>query len=69
MPVVVIQVQGGVIAEATTDLEGVDLIVIDEDEKVIHRSVPLAVVPDPREIVGEALVSGYEDLDEEVDNG
>jgi hypothetical protein len=69
MPVIVIQVQGGVIAEATTDLDGLDLVVIDEDEKVIHRSVPLVVSPDPREIVGEALVSGYEDLDEEVDNG
>lgn len=67
MPVIVVQVQGGVIAEATTDLEGVDLIVIDEDEKVIHRSVPLVVQPDPREIVGEALVSGFEDLDEEVE--
>lgn len=68
MPVIVVQVQGGVIAEATTDLEGVDLIVIDEDEKVIHRSVPLVVAENPREIVGEALVSGFEDLDEEVDN-
>lgn len=67
MPVIVVQVQGGVIAEATTDLEGVDLIVIDEDEKVVHRSVPLVVAENPREIVGEALVSGYEDLDEEVE--
>lgn len=69
MPVVVIQVRGGLVAEATTDIEGLDVIVIQEDDKVIDRAVPVAYDADPRQIVGEALVSGFEDLDEEVDNG
>jgi hypothetical protein len=68
MPVVVIQVRGGVVAEATSDLEGLDVIVIQEDDKVIDRSVPVVYDADPRQIVGEALVSGFEELDEEVDN-
>lgn len=67
MPVIVVQVQGGVVAQATTDIEGLDLIVIEEDDKVVYRAVPLEVAENPREIVGEALVSGFEDLDEEVE--
>jgi hypothetical protein len=69
MPVVVIQVRGGLVADATTDIEGLDVIVIQEDDKVIDRAVPVDYDADPRQIVGEALVSGFEDLDEEVANG
>jgi hypothetical protein len=69
MPVIVVQVRGGLVAEATTDIEGLDVIVIQEDDKVIDRAVPVVYDADPRQIVGEALVSGFEDLDEEVDNG
>jgi len=68
MAVVVIQVRGGLVADATTDIEGLDVIVIQEDDKVIDRAVPVVYDADPRQIVGEALVSGFEDLDEEVDN-
>jgi hypothetical protein len=68
MPVVVIQVRGGLVADATTDIEGLDVIVIQEDDKVIDRAVPVVYDADPRQIVGEALVSGFEDLDEEVEN-
>lgn len=67
MPVIVIQVRDGLVAEATTDVEGLDLIVVQEDDKVIDRAVPMAYDSDPRQIVGEALVSGFEDLDEEVE--
>ena len=67
MPVIVVQVRDGLVAEATTDVEGLDLIVVQEDDKVIDRAVPVAYDSDPRQIVGEALVSGFEDLDEEVE--
>lgn len=67
MPVIVVQVRDGLVAEATTDVEGLDVIVVQEDDKVIDRAVPVAYDADPRQIVGEALVSGFEDLDEEVE--
>jgi hypothetical protein len=67
MPVIVVQIRGGLVAEATTDIEGLDVIVVQEDDKVIDRAVPVAYDSDPRQIVGEALVSGFEDLDEEVE--
>jgi len=68
MAVVVIQIRGGLVVEATTDIEGLDVIVLQEDDKVIDRAANVVYDADPRQIVGEALVSGFEDLDEEVDN-
>jgi len=67
MAVVVIQIRGSLVVEATTDIEGLDVIVLQEDDKVIDRAANVVYDADPRQIVGEALVSGFEDLDEEVE--